>query len=183
MVNGGRFWIVGVVDCVIWIDNLFLKSLPRAVPDLGPLLADPARRLSEGPIAIGPRRKYAAAVFFGLLLAIPNWLWVGALFLSLLDPKKGPLAQRPDGPLLLALLLAALTGVLLAASLAVLWACRGGSVVLKREGVELQHRGSVVACPWSLFDVPGRPLRRSGGGVFLPVRREAVPLVTLSKRQ
>ena len=52
-----HFWIVGPTDLLIWIDKLFLKSLEQAVPDLDRLLAEPARRLSEEPITIGPRRK------------------------------------------------------------------------------------------------------------------------------
>jgi len=174
--------IVGFFDAIIWIDKLFLKPLEKAVPDLDGLLDDPARRLNEQPITIGPRRKYAATFFLGLALAIPNWMWSLYLFASLRDEKKGPLLQRPDGPFLLAVLLAAVLGALVATILVARWILRGGQMVLTPEGVELRHRRSVVSCPWSLFHTSGEPLKGGGGDVLLPVRADAVPFVELYKR-
>ncbi len=173
---------VGFFDCIIWIDKLFLKPLEKAVPDLDGLLDDPARRLSEEPITIGPRRKYAATFFLSLALAIPNWIWILYLSASLLDKKKKPLIQQPDGPFLLTVLLAAVLGALVATILVARWILRGGQMVLTPEGVELWHRRSMVFCPWSLFHAAGEPLKRGAGDVLLPVRADAVPFVELYKR-
>jgi hypothetical protein len=182
MVGAGRFWLIGLVDSVLWIDRLFLKSLRRAVPDLDLLLADPARRLSEQPITIGPRRRYATATFSSLLLAIVNWFCIWGVFVALIDWRKGPPAQRPDGPFLLSLLAGAMLGALVAAILFMMWVCRGGQMVLKQEGVELRHRRSVVCCPWALFHAPGVPFRPGGGKVLLPIQAEVVPLVELLRK-
>src|SRR5437868_1656024 len=130
------FWIVGPTDLLVWIDKQFLKSLEQAVPDLDRLLAKPARRLREGPITIGPRKKYVATLLLGFGLAIPIWMGILVLFASLLDDKKGPLLERPDGPFLLALLLGAVLGALVGTTLVASWILRSGQMVLTSEGVE-----------------------------------------------
>jgi len=177
-----HFWIVGPTDLLVWIDKQFLKSLEQAVPDLDRLLAEPARRLSEEPITIGPRKKYVATLLLGFALAIPNWMWILVLFASFRDDKKGPLLERPDGPFLLALLLGVVLGVLVGTTLVAWWILRGGQMMLTSEGVELRYRQSVVSCPWSLFLADGEPLKRGAGDVLLPVQPKAVPLVELYQR-
>jgi hypothetical protein len=179
MLRADRFWIIGTVDLVLWIDKLFLKSLPRAMPDLDRLLAEPANCLSESPVTIGPVKRNATAIFLGLLLAIPNWILIFVLFTSLLDPRKGPPFKREDGALLLTLFLAAVGAAFIASILFMIWLLRGGHMVLKPEGVELRRGRYVIRCPWSLFNVPGQPHHSSHSRAMVPINTGAASLTEL----
>jgi hypothetical protein len=174
--------IIGIVDFILWLDRLFLKPIHRAIPDLDQLLADPDRRFREQPITIGPRRRYVTATLVGILLAMANAGWIFLLFSALLDRRKGPPGLRPDASFLIALLLGELALNLLLSILLVFWFLRGGRMVLTREGAELRYRGSLVFCPWMLFDAPGKPSRAGRNEVLLPMEQDAIPHVTLSRR-
>src|SRR5262245_48986090 len=54
-------------------------------------------------------------------------------------------------------------------------------MVLTPEGVELRRGGSVVFCPWALFDAPGEPGRPGGGRGVRPGSPAAVPLARWDK--
>src|SRR5437588_10557371 len=93
--------IIGFIDLILWADNLFQKSLRRAIPDLDRLLVDPAGTLEWQVITVGPTRRYASGIFIGLLLTLGGGvltLGLFALLVSLLvnDPKQGPPLRRPE---------------------------------------------------------------------------------------
>ena len=166
-------------ELVIWIDRLFEKSLQRVLPDLERLRADPAAVLDEGPLTIGPARRYGTGVALGLLASGPGLLIALLVFVALVDPPQGPPNRSPA---IQATLGALLVGVPLGSIWLVLRWLRGGHLVLHRQGVELRYRRWTVFCPWELFDRDGLPEQQRRDRLRLPIAPAAVPYVVATRR-
>jgi hypothetical protein len=133
------------------------RPLRQALPDLDDLLADPRAYLSEGALAIGPRRVLGLAALFGL----PGL----ALLASGLATVLG-------------------VGLLLGGLFWLAWSLRlrGHEIVLRPDGVEVNFRGTTVWAPWALFNVDDALVpATSRAGLLLPVRPEAVAHVELRR--
>ena len=176
ILSGGA--LIEILDGIIWIDRLFIKSLSKAVPDYHLLLDNPTERLSDGPIYIGPRRRYATALCMGVLIS-PAAIFSFVSVLAAIE--KYARLRFPNDVTANAAIFACIVVGAVAAMVVSFWLWRGGRMVLTLEGVELRHRRSVVWCPWSLFDAPGQPFDRMTTDVTLPVSPKAVPSVELRK--
>jgi hypothetical protein len=166
--------LVLVRNVIFWLDSLAQKSIMQAVPNLENLLCEPRETLTGREILIGPARRYATGIFWGLVTALAGWFLAVLVLLLAFNPQRAaPGRQGPVGILLLILLFAVLPGAVVFAFQFV----RGGQMALKGRGVELRFRGKVVFCPWALFNTPGQPFSPAADRVVLPVAPQAVPLV------
>ncbi len=161
--------LIALVNFIKWLDRQFQKPLFQVVPDLDRLLRDPAGTLAEGPIHIGPRKSYATATTLGLLVAF--LLGCGSVVWIIQKP-----AVKPP-PHVRALLGLSILGLPLASILLMLRLLRGGAMTLTPDGVEMAYRGTVVHCPWALFNALGQPFLPGPRRVLLPVAPAAVPFV------
>jgi len=165
--------VILLIQFILYLDTLSLKTLRQAVPALDRLLANPRATLAEGDITIGPARRYATAIALGLLLSLVGWAVGAPLFFAFIAPaRKGPL---PAGQV--ALLWTLGLGLVLGSILLMLRVWRGGQVMLGVNGVEFRYRSTVVTCPWALFSVAGQPFRPARTQFLLPVLPAAVPFV------
>jgi hypothetical protein len=171
-------WLLLLVrNFLVWVDRLSEKSILTAVSGLEGLLLQPRETLAAREFTIGPARKFVTALLLLLVnVLLGSWVLTLGIFLAeLLAFNPGLLAK----PVVIFLLLfwLSLAG-LLAGSLA--WmgrALRGGRMVWTSRGVELHRRGTVVYCPWALFNTPGQPFRPGLERVVLPVAAPAVAAV------
>jgi hypothetical protein len=154
---------------------LFRCSLPRAVPELDQLLADPAGTLARQEVVIPPARRYftavLAAVLFGLLggglvlVLVVGWvLW--------LAPHVNPAPALGWGILVYLAVVPPL----------VLWRCLrafpAGPLVLRPEGAELHYGETCIRCPWPVFNATGDvSLSNDGDHALIPVSPAAVHLI------
>lgn len=165
----------------VWIDIRLQKPLARAVPELQELMADPARVLAEGPVVIGPMRRYGSKLAFGTLLVCIGYVLVG-LVRGLLSELQAP---RRGGHLSETIALAGGILVPVIAWLVVRAVFRGATCVLSATGVELRRHQATIWCPWALFNTSGQPLVFEYHSIakldqfVLPVRASAVSLVEL----
>jgi hypothetical protein len=160
------------VELVLWLDRLAVKPLRKVVPNLEELSGEPGKALAGAEVHIGPSRRYASALVLGSLGAVAGWAASVPLLVALNPFGRGwpPWAG-------VAVLLAGGLGIWLASVLLMLRLFRGGTAVLRADGVEFRYRKKVVWCPWALFDTPGAPFRPGRDRVLLPVAEEAVPFV------
>ncbi len=144
------------------------QPLSSAVPDLENLLEDPASYLKEGALSIGPRRMYGLAAVFGL----GGILCLASFFLAATaEPER----------------LALGIGLLMGASVWLGWSLllSGHELVLEANGLEIRYRGTIVWCPWALFNAGGTPLVPNTDsplvGLTLPVNPDAIPFLVLRR--
>jgi hypothetical protein len=171
-------WLLLLVrNFLVWVDRLSEKSILTAVNDLERLLLQPRETLAAHEFTIGPARKFATASLLLLVnVLLGSWVLTLGIYLGeILAFNPGLLAH----PLVIVLVLfwLSLAG-LLGGSLAWMFrALRGGRMVWTSRGVELHRRGTVVYCPWALFNTPGQPFRPGLERVVLPVAAPAVAAV------
>src|SRR5579884_1197212 len=165
----------------VWIDARLQRPLARAVPSLRNLIADPARTLTDGPIHIGPSRRYGSKLAFGMLMALLGFAILAIVRGLLTDMRRGKQAPHFGD----ALFLVGCVAVPLIAWIIVRVLFRGATCILTTEGVELRSGQVTVFCPWALFNTRGQPLAFEYHSIgkldrfVLPVQRAAVPLVEL----
>ncbi|HTK75210.1 MAG TPA: hypothetical protein VL371_08125 [Gemmataceae bacterium] len=153
--------LILLIEAILAIDRHLQKPLRHVIPDLPRLRLEPAVYLASEEVIVGPRRPYAVATVLGLVLAIT--VLVGFVLSALDNPRNGPGAGDAVVAGVAVLVTFAATVTLL------LHWLRGGSAVLRREGVALIHRGRTVFCPWSLFQTLGAPYQPDHKRVILPV--------------
>jgi hypothetical protein len=162
------------------LDRLVFRcSLPRAVPELDQLLADPAGTLARQEVVIAPARRYftalLAAVLFGLLggglvlVLVVGWvLWLFEMF----APQANPVPALRWGILVYLAVVPPLA----------LWRCLrafpAGPLVLRSEGVEMRYGDVRVCCPWAVFNAAGDvSLSSDREHALIPVSPTAVHLI------
>lgn len=160
--------LILLIEAILAIDRRMQKPLRGVVHDLPRLRAEPATYFADDEVIIGPRRPYAVASVLGFILAIA--VLVGFVLSAMDNP-----ARRVDASDLLLTGLAVLMTFAASTALFLGW-LRGGSAVLRREGVTLIYRGRTVFCPWSLFHTPGVPYQPDHKRVILPVNSHS-PIV------
>lgn len=153
--------LILLIEAILAIDRHLQKPIRHVIPDLSRLRTEPAEYLRSEEVIIGPRRSYAVATVVGLILAIA--VLVGFVISALDNPGNGPGAGDAVVAGVAVLITFAATVTLL------LHWLRGGSAVLRREGVALVHRGRTIFCPWSLFQTSGVPYQPDHKRVILPV--------------
>jgi hypothetical protein len=153
--------LILLIEAILAIDRHLQKSLRHVIPELSRLRTEPAEYLASEEVIIGPRRPYAVATVLGLLLAIA--VLVGFVLSALDNPGNGPGAGDALAAGIAVFLTFAATVTLL------LHWLRGGSAVLRREGVALIYRGRTVFCPWTLFQTLGVPYQPDHKRVILPI--------------
>src|SRR5437773_7901142 len=131
--------LILLIEAILAIDRHLQKPLRHVIADLPRLRTDPAAYLASEEVIIGPRRPYAVATVLGLILAIA--VLVGFVLSAFDNPGNGPGAGDA-----LAAGLAVLVTFAATVTLLLHW-LRGGSAVLRREGVALVYRGRTVFCP------------------------------------
>jgi hypothetical protein len=161
--------LIALINLIKWLDHQLQKPLFKVVPDLERLLRDPAGTLAEGPILIGSRKSYATATALGLFVAFV--LGCGSVVWIIEKPAVKPPARVK------ALLGLSILGLPVASVLLMLRLLRGGTMTLTPDGVELAYRGTVVHCPWALFNALGQPFLPGPRRFLLPVAPPAVPFV------
>lgn len=153
--------IILLIEAVFAADRKLQKPLSQVVPDLNRLRESPREFLMEEPVVIGPRRPYAVASVLGLLASL------GVLVVFLIASMDRPRNQPIDPAYLVGAFIAvAISGV--ATMLLTLRWMRGGSAVLRPEGVEFVYRRRVLFCPWELFQAPGAAYQPDHKRVILP---------------
>ena len=160
--------LILLIEAILAIDRRLQKPLRQVVPDLPRLRAEPRAVLGDGDVIVGPRKAYAVATVLGLIVSLV--VLVGFVMSALDQPRN-----QPPGPEYFAVagVCVLLTGAACTALL--LHWLRGGSAVLRPEGVELVYRGRSVFCPWALFQTPGTPYQPDHKRVILPAN-DAVPV-------
>jgi hypothetical protein len=153
--------LILLIEAILAIDRHLQKALRHVIPDLPRLRTEPAEYLSSEEVIIGPRRSYAVATVVGLIISIA--VLVGFVLSALDNPGNGPGAGDAIVAGVAVLITFAATVTLL------LHWLRGGSAVLRREGVALIYRGRTVFCPWTLFQTPGAPYQPDHKRVILPI--------------
>src|ERR1700676_1052166 len=78
---------LGIVFCR-QIDRLAQEPLSQIVPDLDALLTNPGAYFRDRAITIHPRRRWSAAICFGLLFFATGFIISVALLGSVWDPMK-----------------------------------------------------------------------------------------------
>jgi hypothetical protein len=164
--------IILLIEAIIALDRRLQKPLTAVVPELPRLRAAPREYLAEEPLVIGPRRPYAVAGVLGMLVSLA--VFVVFVIAALDRPRNQPIAPIYVAGAGLAILVsgAATTALLLH------W-LRGGSAVLRPQGVEFVYRGRSIFCPWTLFQAPGAPYQPDHKRVILP----ANDVVVLAERR
>jgi hypothetical protein len=153
--------LILLIEAILAIDRHLQKSLRRVIPDLSRLRTEPADYLASDEVIIGPRQPYAVAIVLGLILAIA--VLVGFVLSALDNPGNAAGAGEAVVAGVAVLVTFAATVTLL------LHWLRGGSAVLRREGVALVYRGRTVFCPWTLFQTLGVPYQPDHKRVILPI--------------
>jgi len=165
-----------LIEFILWLDRRSLKPLSKVVPNLGDLRTRPAAVLADGEVTIGPYQRWGTATALGLVLTLVV-LGLGAVVLF---AGNGRMPPRP-GPIFMIGAILVLIGVPLGSIALLLRLLQGGRLLLKRDGVEVQHRGVTVVCPWSLFNAEGTPFQPAKDRVLLPVDPAAIPLVEVRR--
>jgi hypothetical protein len=170
-------WLVLLLrNFLIWVDRLSEGSILKAVPELEHLLLNPEEALAGREITVGPARKYATAFVLLAATAFLGW-WVAAVFLFMV--KVGNNLGVVGTFVLAAIFLIWLSfaALLVGCFFWLLRVLRGGRMVWTLRGAEFHHRGTVVFCPWELFNTSGQPFRPGREQVVLPVAPLAVARV------
>jgi hypothetical protein len=159
--------IILLIEAIIALDRRLQKPLNRVVPELPRLRAAPRDFLAEEPLIIGPRRPYAVAGVIGVLVAL------GVMTVFILAALDRPRNQPLDPGYVAAAAVAVFVSGVATIALLLHW-LRGGSAVLRTEGVEFIYRRRSVFCPWSLFHAPGAPYQPDHKRVILPANDAVV---------
>jgi hypothetical protein len=153
--------IILLIEAIFALDRKLQKPLGQVVPEQNRLRESPREFLAEEPVVIGPRRPYAVATVIGLLAAIG--VLVVFVIASLDRPRRQPLDPAYVAGAFIAVAASGIATMLMSLR----W-MRGGSAVLRPEGVEFVYRQRVLFCPWELFQASGAAYQPDHTRVILP---------------
>jgi hypothetical protein len=153
--------LILLIEAILAIDRKLQKPLREVVPELPRLRADPRAVLGEGEVVLGPRRAYAVAGVLGMLAGVV--VLVGFVVSALDRPRNQPVEPWYFAAAGVCVVVTAAAG----AALMLHW-LRGGSAVLREEGVEFIYRGRSAFAPWALFQAPGSPYQPDHKRLILP---------------
>lgn len=163
--------IILLIHAILAIDGKLQKPLADVMPELPQLRRHPERTLTDTEIIVGPRKAYAASSLVGALIACI------VLVVFIVQAFDRPKNQRVEPWYLVAAGLSALVSGAAATALMVRW-LRGGSAILRGEGVSFHHRGKTVFCPWELFQSAGMPYQPDERRVIVPAN-DSTPVVVV----
>lgn len=161
--------IILLIHAILAIDRNLQKPIADVVPELPQLRQYPERTLAETEIIVGPRKAYAASSLVGALIACI------VLVVFIVQAFDRPRNQRVEPWYFVAAGLSALVSGAAVTALMVRW-LRGGSAILRGEGVSFHHRGKTVFCPWELFQSTGSPYQPDERRVIVPAN-DSTPVV------
>jgi hypothetical protein len=147
------FHLYDLFHAVGKLDHCLRKPLATVVPGVDDLHERLEHSVVE-KIVVGPRRRYFSALALSVLLTIP-----GGICLSLLiaEPARYWFVQFIGWFVVL------------------LYFRRGGTLVMKKSAIELRCRGTVVSCPWHLFNAQGEVFHLpTGDAVMVPIDSSVV---------
>jgi hypothetical protein len=153
--------LILLIEAILAIDRNLQKSVRAVVPDLSRLRADPKAALADGEVVFGPRKAYAVATVLGALVA------VAVLVMFTLAALERPKNQPVETWYVVTAGIGVLACGVAVTALTLRW-LRGGSAVLRSEGVEFVYRGRSVFCPWTLFQAAGSPYQPDHKRIILP---------------
>ncbi|HKB39021.1 MAG TPA: hypothetical protein VKD72_21450, partial [Gemmataceae bacterium] len=166
-----------LIEFVLWLDRRSLKPLNKVIPNLTELRSRPAPVLVESDIAIGPYRRWGTGTALGLGMALIILGLATVIFFA--ATGRIPWARgRPFAEVGVVLLF---LGTPIASVMVMLRLLQGGTMLLRRDAVEIQHRGMTVVCPWALFNAEGVPFQPAKGRVLMPVDPSVVSLVEVRR--
>lgn len=151
-----------IIEGIQAIDRRLQKPLRSVVPDLGRLKAEPLEYLRQAPVVVGPRRRRALAWAIGLII---GGVAVLLLFVATHKRKKA-FALKPGQ---VAGYIGAFAAVTFVAHRFSLYALRGGTMVLRPQGVELTQDDASLFLPWDLFYASGAIFEADQKNVVLPI--------------
>jgi hypothetical protein len=163
--------LILLIEAILAIDRNLQKPVRAVVPDLPRLRADPKAALADGEIVFGPRRAYAVATVLGVLVA------VAVLVMFILSAIDRPRGQQVETWYVVTAGIGVLASGAAVTGLVLRW-LRGGSAVLRSEGVEFVYRGRSVFCPWTLFQAAGSPYQPDHKRIILPANHGTPVAVT-----
>jgi hypothetical protein len=161
--------LILIIEAILALDRRLQKPLREVVTELSRLKAEPRDVLEESPIIVGPRKAYAVSTVLGLIVSIVVLLLFLMAALDQPNPAPGPEYFIVGGICVL------LTGIA-SATLLLHW-LRGGSAILRPQGVEFIYRGRTLFCPWSLFQTTGNLYQPDHKRVILPAN-DKVPVAS-----
>lgn len=159
--------IILLIEAIFALDRKLQKPLSQVLPDQNRLRESPREFLAEEPVVFGPRRPYAVATVIGIMAA------VGVLIVFIIASLDRP-RNQPIDPAYVAGAFLAIAASGIATMLLTLRWMRGGSAVLRPEGVEFVYRKRVLFCPWELFQAPGAAYQPDHKRVILPANDAVV---------
>lgn len=159
--------IILLIEAILALDRRLQKPLNQVIPELSRQRGEPRAYLAEEAVVIGPRRPFAVAGVLGMAVGI------GVLVVFVIAALERPRNQAAGGGMVLLAGLTALISAVAVTMLLLHW-LRGGSAVLRAEGVEFVYRGRSLFCPWTLFQVVGAPYQPDHKRVILPVNDQVV---------
>jgi hypothetical protein len=159
--------IILLIEAIIALDRKLQKPLSHVIPEHAKLRTAPREFLQDEPVVIGPRRAYAVASVLGLVVAI------GALVVFIIAALERPRRQPLEPAYVIGAILAVVVSGIATTALLLRW-LRGGSAILRAEGVEFIYRGRSLFCPWNLFQAPGAPYQPDHKRVILPANDAVV---------
>lgn len=159
--------IILLIEAILALDRKLQKPLNQVIPELSRLRGEPRAYLAEESVVIGPRRPSAVSGVLGLAVGI------GVLVIFVIAALERPKNQPAGGGYVL---IAGLTALISAGAVTMLlmhW-LRGGSAVLRSQGVEFVYRRRSLFCPWDLFQAAGAPYQPDHKRLILPVNDQVV---------
>lgn len=159
--------IILLIEAILALDRKLQKPLNQVIPELGRLRGEPRAYLVDETVIIGPRRPYAMSGVLGLAVGI------GVLVIFVIAGLERPKNQPVGGGYILMAGLVALISAGAVTMLLLHW-FRGGSAVLRMQGVEFVYRGRTLFCPWTLFQAVGAPYQPDHKRLILPVNDQVV---------
>ncbi len=163
--------LILLIEAILAIDRNLQKPIRAIMPDLPRLRTDPKAALADGEVVVGPRRAYAVAIVLGALVAI------AVLVTFVLAAVDRPRGQRVETWYIVTAGIGVLASGIAVTALVLRW-LRGGSAVLRSEGVEFVYRGRSVFCPWTLFQAAGSPYQPDHKRIILPANHGTPVAVT-----
>jgi hypothetical protein len=153
--------LILLIEAILAIDRNLQKPVRAVVPDLPRLRADPRAALADAEVVVGPRKAYAVATVLGVLVG------VAVLVMFILAAVERPKGQPVETWYVVTAGIGVLMSGAAVTALTLRW-LRGGSAVLRSQGVEFVYRGRSVFCPWTLFQAAGSPYQPDHKRIILP---------------
>jgi hypothetical protein len=160
--------LILLIEAILAIDRNLQKPVRAVIPNLSRLRSDPKVVLGDEEIVIGPRKARAVATVLGAITA--TVVLLGFTFGALDRPRNQPVG----GGYFVAAGISIIASGAAVTALALRW-LRGGSAVVRAEGVVFVYRGRSVFCPWTLFQAAGSPYQPDHKRVILPAN-DGIPV-------